>query len=46
MKDLLKIKEAYKKSIIKSISNNSFNGVDKYYEALVKKEQKKIFLKL
>lgn len=35
-------KEAYKKSIIKSISNNSFNGVDKYYEALVKKEQKDI----
>ncbi|KLE06947.1 hypothetical protein [Aliarcobacter butzleri] len=33
-------KEAYKKSIIKSISNNSFNGIEKYYEALVKKEEK------
>lgn len=33
-------KEAYKKSIIKSISNNTFNGIEKYYEALVKKEEK------
>lgn len=33
-------KEAYKKSIIKSISNNAFNGIEKYYEALVKKEEK------
>lgn len=39
---IIENKEAYKKSIIKSISNNSFNGVDKYYEALVKKEQKDI----
>lgn len=35
-------KDAYKKSIVKSISTNSFNGVDKYYDALVKKEQKEI----
>jgi hypothetical protein len=33
-------KDAYKKSIVKSISTNLFNGVDKYYEALIKKEQK------
>ncbi|MCG3674281.1 hypothetical protein L5F46_05765 [Aliarcobacter butzleri] len=33
-------KKAYKKSIIKSISNNTFNGIEKYYEALVKKEEK------
>lgn len=33
-------KEAYKKSIIKSISNNTFNGIEKYYDALVKKEEK------
>lgn len=33
-------KEAYKKSIIKSISNNTFNGIEKYYVALVKKEEK------
>lgn len=33
-------KDAYKKSIVKSISTNLFNGVEKYYEALVKKEQK------
>lgn len=33
-------KDAYKKSIVKSISTNVFNGVDKYYEALVKEEQR------
>jgi hypothetical protein len=33
-------KDAYKKSIVKSISTNLFNGVDKYYDALIKKEQK------
>ena len=37
---LIENKEAYKKSIIKSISNNTFNGIEKYYEALVKKEEK------
>lgn len=35
-------KEAYKSSIIKSISNNTFNGADKYYEALIKKERENI----